>query len=248
MLVIPAVDILGGHCVRLEQGEVAKKQVFEEAPPAYAARFADLGARRIHVVDLDAAMSGDPVNKGLVREIVAEVGNRASLQVGGGMRNMDSIESYVDMGVQHVVIGTMAIENHQFLRDACAEFGEQIILSIDARDGMIATHGWKKITKKSAAEFVAALDDHALGALVYTDIGKDGTLAGPNVKETAEIARRSRFPVIASGGVRNLDDLKALSEEAEGIAGAIIGKALYEEGANIADLIAWARHAPTPAA
>ena len=248
MLVIPAVDILGGECVRLKQGDVGSKTVYSEAPAAYAVRFADLGAKRIHIVDLDAAIAGQPVNKGLVREIVQEVGGRCGLQIGGGLRTLEAIENYVDIGVQHVVIGTMAVENHQFLRDACIEFGEQILLSIDARDGLIATHGWKRVTKKRATDFVSGLSEHALGAIIYTDIGNDGMMAGPNIEETAEIARRSGLPVFASGGVRNFDDVKALHEQIEhGVAGAIVGKAMYEEGADIAELLAWAKHAQTSA-
>ncbi len=244
MLVIPAIDILNGRCVRLRQGDVDNKTVYDADPLSYAVKFADMGAERIHVVDLDAAMTGKPVNRALIRTMVEEVGSQTNIQIGGGLRHLSTIENCLNDGVHYMVVGTMAIENQQFLRDACTEFGEHILLSIDAKGGMIATHGWQKVTKKNAAQFVSSLFDYALGSIVYTDIGSDGMLNGPNIAETAEIVRNSSFPVIASGGIRHLDDIKSLADEfGHGIKGAIVGKALYEEGADISELLSWAKNA-----
>lgn len=249
MLVIPAVDIRGGRCVRLTQGNPDNETVYDAHPAAHAARFADAGAERIHVVDLDAAIGGGKDNRQGIRELIDEVGGRARIQVGGGLRNLQMVEECINLGADYAVVGTAAVQNPQFFREVCHEFGEQILLAIDARDGMIATHGWKKVTMKRAVDFVANLADHAIGAIIYTDIGRDGTMSGPNVEATVEIAGHSDVPVIASGGVRNLEDVQSLlADRDNGISGVIVGKALYETGTSVADLVAWAKNARGTAA
>lgn len=244
MLVIPAVDIRGGRCVRLEQGNPDNETVYDERPAAHASRFAAAGAERLHVVDLDAAIGGGKDNRASIRELVEEVGGRARIQLGGGLRNLQTIEDRIDLGVDYVVIGTAAVQNPSFFRELCHEFGEQVLLALDTRDGMIATHGWQKVTMKRAVDFVATLSDLAIGAIIHTDIGRDGMMSGPNIEATVEIAASSGFPVFASGGVRNLDDIKGLlGDRSNGISGVIVGKALYEAGASLEDLIAWANDA-----
>ncbi|NJN52231.1 MAG: 1-(5-phosphoribosyl)-5-[(5-phosphoribosylamino)methylideneamino]imidazole-4-carboxamide isomerase [Gammaproteobacteria bacterium] len=231
MLLIPAIDLKDGRCVRLRQGRMDDVTVFSDDPVAMARRWADAGCRRLHLVDLDGAVAGVPRNEGVIRAITTAMGT-VPVQVGGGIRDLDTTARYLDAGVAAVIIGTKAVQDPEFLRQACDRFGEHILLGLDARGEEIATHGWESGSGRGLTEFAqwaAALD---LGGIVYTDIARDGMLTGLNVQGTVELAQRCGVPVIASGGVANLADLEALARAARDssgvLLGAITGRAVYE--------------------
>ena len=229
MLLIPAIDLKDGHCVRLRQGDMASATVFSEDPVAMARHWVELGARRLHVVDLNGARSGRPVNESVIRRIVDAVGDQAPVQLGGGLRDLDTIERYIDGGVGFVVIGTAAVKNPGFLHDACSAFGGHVIVALDGRDGKVATDGWSKLTGHDVVDLAVKFEDYGVEAILYTDIGRDGMLSGVNLEATVSLARAVKIPVIASGGVATLDDIERLcSVQSEGIEAAILGRSLYE--------------------
>ena len=229
MLVIPAIDLKDGHCVRLLQGDMQAATVFSEDPAAMARHWRDQGATRIHIVDLNGAFVGRPVNERAIKAIVDAVGPDVRLQLGGGIRDRDTIERYLDDGISWVIIGTAAVKNPGFLHDACNAFPGQVIVGLDARDGKVATDGWSKMTKHDVIDLAKKFEGYGVEAVVYTDIGRDGMLTGVNVEATVNLARVLTIPVIASGGIHTVADIQALKRvEGEGIMGAIAGRSLYE--------------------
>jgi phosphoribosylformimino-5-aminoimidazole carboxamide ribotide isomerase len=229
MLLIPAIDLKDGRCVRLKQGDMNDETVFSDDPEAVARQWVEQGARRLHLVDLNGAVAGKPRNESAIRAIVDAVGSTIPVQVGGGIRDLDTIERYLDDGVSYVIIGTAAVKNPGFLHDACSAFPGQIIVGLDARDGKVATDGWSKLTGHDALDLGRKFEGYGIEAVIYTDIGRDGMLTGVNIEATLRLARGLRVPVIASGGFASLEDVERLCEiEDEGVEGAILGRALYE--------------------
>jgi phosphoribosylformimino-5-aminoimidazole carboxamide ribotide isomerase len=229
MLLIPAIDIKDGRCVRLRQGDMDSATVFSEDPVAVARHWVDLGARRLHVVDLNGARSGRPVNEPVIRRIVEELGAEVPVQLGGGLRDLDTIERYIDGGVGFVVIGTAAVKNPGFLHDACSAFGGHVIVALDAREGKVATDGWSKLTGHDVVDLAVKFEDYGVEAILYTDIGRDGMLTGINLDATVALARAVKIPVIASGGVATMEDIERLcSVQSEGVEAAVLGRSLYE--------------------
>lgn len=229
MIIIPAIDLKDGHCVRLRQGKMEDVTVFSEDPGGMARHWIEEGARRLHLVDLNGAFAGKPVNEDAIKEIVAAVGDDIPVQLGGGIRDLETIERYLDDGVSFVIVGTAAVKTPGFLHEACNAFPGHIIVGLDGRDGKVAVDGWSKVTGHDVIDLARKFQDYGVEAVIYTDIGRDGMLAGVNVAATVALARELTIPVIASGGIQSLDDVRALCEvEAEGIVGAITGRALYE--------------------
>ncbi len=229
MLLIPAIDLKDGHCVRLRQGDLGTATVFSDDPVAMARRWVELGARRLHIVDLNGARSGRPVNEPVIRRIVEAVGEQVPVQLGGGLRDLDLIERYIDDGVRYVVIGTAAVKNPGFLQDACSAFGGHVVVALDAKGGKVATDGWSKLTGHDVIDLACKFEDYGVDAILYTDIGRDGMLTGVNIEATVELARAVKIPVLASGGVRDLADIDRLCAiEDEGVEGVILGRSLYE--------------------
>ncbi len=229
MLLIPAIDLKDGRCVRLRQGDMDDATVFSEDPAAVARHWVDQGARRLHLVDLNGAVAGKPKNEAAVKAIVAEVGDEIPIQLGGGIRDLDTIERYLDDGIGYVIIGTAAVKNPGFLHDACGAFIGHVIVGLDARDGKVATDGWSKLTGHDVLDLARKFEDYGCEAVIYTDIGRDGMMTGVNVDATVRLARELRIPVFASGGVASLQDIERLCAiEAEGVEGVILGRALYE--------------------
>jgi phosphoribosylformimino-5-aminoimidazole carboxamide ribotide isomerase len=229
MLLIPAIDLKDGRCVRLRQGDMSDATVFSEDPVAMARHWVELGARRLHIVDLNGARSGKPVNEPVIRKIIAAVGEDVPIQLGGGLRDLDTIERYIDDGVRYVVIGTAAVKNPGFLQDACSAFGGHVVVALDAKAGKVATDGWSKLTGHDVVDLAKKFEDYGVDAVLYTDIGRDGMLTGVNIEATVELARAVKIPVLASGGIRDLSDIEKLcAVEAEGIEGAVLGRSLYE--------------------
>jgi phosphoribosylformimino-5-aminoimidazole carboxamide ribotide isomerase len=229
MLLIPAIDLKDGKCVRLRQGDMSDATVFSEDPVAMARHWVAQGARRLHIVDLNGARSGRPVNESVIRKMIAAVGDDIPVQLGGGIRDLDTIERYIDDGVAYVVIGTAAVKSPGFLQDACTAFGGHVIVSLDARDGKVATDGWSKLTGHDVIDLAKKFEDYGVDAILYTDIGRDGMMTGVNIEATVELARAVKIPVIASGGVSGMADIERLcAVEPEGIEAAILGRSLYE--------------------
>jgi phosphoribosylformimino-5-aminoimidazole carboxamide ribotide isomerase len=229
MLIIPAIDLKDGHCVRLQQGRMDSATVFSEDPANAAAHWAAQGAKRLHVVDLNGAIAGKPVNDAAVRAIVSALDSDIPVQLGGGIRDLETIERYLDDGISYVIIGTAAVKNPGFLHEACDAFPGHIMVGLDARDGKVATDGWSKLTKHDVIDLAKRFQDYGVEAVIYTDIGRDGMMTGVNVEATLRLAQALTVPVIASGGLNSLDDIRRLREvEAEGITGAITGRAIYE--------------------
>jgi len=229
MLLIPAIDLKDGKCVRLRQGDMKDVTVFSEDPVAMARHWVEQGARRLHIVDLNGARSGRPVNEGVIRKIVKAIGEDVPVQLGGGIRDMDTIERYIDDGVRYVVIGTAAVKNPGYLHDACSAFGGHVIVSLDAKGGKVATDGWSKLTGHDVVDLAKKFEDYGVDAILYTDIGRDGMLSGVNIEATVELARAVKIPVIASGGIAGLADIEKLcAVEDDGVEAAILGRSLYE--------------------
>ena len=229
MLLIPAIDLKDGHCVRLKQGDMDQSTTFGEDPAAMARKWVDAGARRLHLVDLNGAFAGQPKNKGAIQAILKEVGADIPVQLGGGIRDLDTIEKYLDAGMRYVIIGTAAVKNPGFLHDACSAFPGHIIVGLDAKDGKVAVDGWSKLTGHDVVDLAKKFEDYGVESVIYTDIGRDGMLSGVNIDATVRLARALHIPVIASGGITDLRDIDALcAVEDEGIMGAITGRAIYE--------------------
>lgn len=229
MLLIPAIDLKDGQCVRLKQGDMDQTTVFGEDPAAVARGWVNKGARRVHLVDLNGAFAGKPKNEAAIRKILKEVGSEVDVQLGGGIRDLDTIERYLDAGLRYVIIGTAAVKNPGFLQDACTAFGGHIIVGLDAKDGKVATDGWSKLTGHEVVDLGKKFEDYGVESIIYTDIGRDGMLSGVNIEATVRLARGLTVPVIASGGVSSLEDIDLLSAvEHEGIEAAIVGRAIYD--------------------
>ncbi len=228
MLLIPAIDLKDGHCVRLKQGDMEQSTTFGEDPAAMARRWVDAGAPRLHLVDLNGAFAGKPKNFAAIQAILKEVGSDIPVQLGGGIRDLDTIEKYLDGGLRYVIIGTAAVKNPGFLKDACSAFGGHIIVGLDAKDGKVATDGWSKLTGHEVADLGKKFQDWGVESIIYTDIGRDGMLSGINIEATVKLAQALTIPVIASGGLGGMCDIEQLcAVEKEGVQGVICGRAIY---------------------
>ena len=228
MLLIPAIDLKDGKCVRLQQGDMNAATTFGDDPAAMARRWLDAGARRLHLVDLNGVFAGRPVNEAAVKAILRAVGDRIPVQLGGGIRDLDTIERYLDDGVSYVVIGTAAVKNPGFMKDACSAFGGHVIFGLDAKDGKVATDGWSKLTGHEVADLARKFEGYGVDSVIYTDIGRDGMLTGINIEATVRLAQSISIPVIASGGLAGLADIDRLcAVQAEGITGVICGRSIY---------------------
>ena len=228
MLLIPAIDLKDGHCVRLQQGDMKNATTFGEDPAAMARRWVNAGARRLHLVDLNGAFAGKPKNEAAIKAILAEVGEEIPVQLGGGIRDLDTIERYLDDGLSFIIIGTAAVKSPGFLRDACSAFGGHIIVGLDAKDGKVATDGWSKLTGHEVVDLAKKFEDYGVEGVIYTDIGRDGMLSGINIEATVRLAQALTIPVIASGGLSNIADIERLcAVQDQGIEGVICGRAIY---------------------
>lgn len=241
MLLIPAIDLKDGKCVRLRQGRMDDETIFSDDPVAMAARWVEAGARRLHLVDLNGAFEGKPIN-GEVVQAIAKAFPEVPIQIGGGIRDEETVQTYLDAGVQYVIIGTKAVNAPHFVNDLCLEFPGHIIVGLDAKDGKVAIDGWSKLSKHDVVDMAKHFEEDGVSAIIYTDIGRDGMMTGVNVEATLKLAQSVNIPIIASGGITNLDDVRALCAVAdEGISGAITGRAIYEgtldfaEGQKLAD-------------
>ena len=244
MILIPAIDIKEGRCVRLRQGRMDDETVFSEDPVAVADQWVEQGARRLHIVDLDGAVAGKPVNDGLIADIVRNHPD-VPVQVGGGIRDEDAVQAYLDAGVRWVIIGTKAVNAPHLLPDLCSEFPNHIIVGLDTKDGKVAVDGWSKLSHHDVIGLAQQFEADGIEAIVHTDIGRDGMLTGVNLESTVALAQAIHIPVIASGGITSLDDVRAICEvEDEGVMGAVTGRAIYEgtldfaEGQKLADSLA----------
>ncbi len=234
MLIIPAIDLKDGQCVRLKQGLMEDATVFNNSPAAQAKAWLDQGARRLHLVDLNGAFAGKPVNDGAVRSILEVVDGRIPVQLGGGIRDLDTIERYLDLGITYVIIGTAAVKTPGFLQDACTAFPGHIIVGLDAKDGKVAVDGWSKITGHDVIDLAQKFENYGVEAIIYTDIGRDGMLTGINVEATQKLAQALKIPVIASGGLTNMADITSLcAVEEDGVTGVIAGRAIYDGSLNL---------------
>ncbi len=228
MLLIPAIDLKDGKCVRLRQGRMDDETIFSDDPVAVAGRWVEEGARRLHIVDLNGAFEGRPVNAEIIHKI-SEAYPDLPIQVGGGIRDEDTIQAYLDAGVQYTIIGTKAVSAPHFVNDICMEFPGHIIIGLDAKDGKVAIDGWSKLSKHGVIDMAKHFERDGVEAIIYTDIGRDGMMNGVNIEATVKLAQSIQIPVIASGGVTNIEDIRLLCEVAEeGIMGAITGRAIYE--------------------
>jgi phosphoribosylformimino-5-aminoimidazole carboxamide ribotide isomerase len=235
MLLIPAIDIKDGKCVRLKQGRMTDETVYSDEPLAMAERWINAGARRLHIVDLDGAVSGKPVNSGVIHDI-AERFPEVPIQVGGGIRDEDAIQTYLDAGVRYVILGTKAVTSPHFVSDVALEFPGHIIVGLDVRDGKVAIEGWSKLSRHDAVDLAQQFEHDGVAAIVFTDIHRDGMMDGLNIEATVAFARELAIPIIASGGVTNLDDIRLLcSVEEEGVTAAITGRAVYEGTLDLAE-------------
>ncbi len=237
MDIFPAIDLLGGNCVRLYQGDYAQSQIFDENPVAVAQKWQEQGATKLHLVDLDGAKSGQPENLAVIGQIVRAVA-QMSVQVGGGLRNGDAIKALLDLGVERAILGTIAIEQPHLVQKLCQQYPGQIVIGMDARDGQIATRGWLETSKIAATELAKEMAAWGAAAIIYTDIQRDGTLIGPNLEALKAVAASATVPVIASGGVGCLRDLlNLLVLEPDGVTGVIVGKALYTGAVTLTDAL-----------
>lgn len=239
MLLIPAIDLKDGQCVRLRQGKMEDSTVFSDDPVAMAGRWVEAGTKRLHIVDLDGAFAGKPKNASVIHDIASAYPD-IDIQIGGGIRDDDTIAAYLDAGVRYVIIGTQAVREPHFVSEVCAEFPTHIIVGLDAKDGKVAVDGWSKLSKHDVIDMAQRFENDGVSAIVYTDISRDGMMQGVNVEATVKLAQAVNIPVIASGGITNMDDIKALSAvEDEGIMGAITGRAIYDGSIDLAECQAW---------
>ncbi len=235
MLIIPAIDLKDGQCVRLRQGLMENTTVFSNDPCEMAARWINEGARRLHLVDLNGAFKGKPVNAECVHQITGKFPD-LPIQIGGGIRDIDTANAYIEAGVSYLIIGTMAVTHPQFISDLCNEFPGKVIVGLDANNGLVATDGWVNQTDLYVIELAKKFEQDGVSSIIYTDIARDGMMLGVNVSATSELAINTTIPIIASGGITNLDDIAALLKNAHhGIIGAITGRAIYEGSLDFAD-------------
>jgi|TARA_B110000003_G_scaffold114872_1_gene117529 phosphoribosylformimino-5-aminoimidazole carboxamide ribotide isomerase len=229
MLIIPAIDLKDGKCVRLKQGRMEESTIFSENPAEMAKKWFNQGARRLHLVDLDGAFAGKPINDSAIKSIVSELGKKIPIQLGGGIRNLNTVESFLNSGVDSIIIGTAAVTHPEFLKEACYEFPGQIIVGLDAKDGDVAINGWAKLTGQNVIDLAKRFEEYGAESIIYTDIGRDGMLGGVNIDATVKLSESLLVPVVASGGVSSLKDIEALCEVSNiGIRGVITGRAIYE--------------------
>jgi len=235
MIILPAIDIKDGVCVRLIKGDYRQITSYENTPIDQATKYFKNGFNNIHIVDLDGALHGRPVNSILIREIVQKV--KSKIQIGGGIRTIDDISRWIELGVDKVVMGTAAVENIELLKTACNKFKNKIAVSIDVKDGLIALSGWKKQTNISAIDFIKKIENFGVSRIIYTDINKDGTKKGPNIKDTVELSSKVKIPLIISGGVSSIEDIKKIKLlNNSNIEGVIVGKSIYDGDIKISDL------------
>ena len=228
MLLIPAIDLKDGHCVRLIQGDMDQSTTFGEDPAAMAEKWLEAGARRLHLVDLNGAFAGQPKNLSAIKSILKVVDGEIPVQLGGGIRDLDTIERYIDLGLEYLIIGTAAVKNPGFLQDACSAFPGHIIVGLDAKDGKVAIDGWSKLTGQDVIETAKRFEGWGVESIIYTDIGRDGMLTGINIDATVKLAQSLKIPVIASGGLAGMADIEALCKvQDEGVEGVICGRAIY---------------------
>lgn len=237
MIIIPAIDLKDGKCVRLEQGLMEKDTVYSDDPAAMALHWQEEGGELLHLVDLDGAFAGAPKNRAAIEAIVAAVD--IPTELGGGIRDLETIEAYLNLGIDRVILGTVAKENPALVEEACRRFAGRIVVGIDARDGLVAVRGWAEVTEKRAVDLAREMEGFGVTAIIYTDIARDGMLQGPNIEATRALAEAVSVPVIASGGVSNLQDIRnLLAIEAAGVAGVITGKAIYTGSLDLREAVA----------
>ena len=235
MKIFPAIDIKAKKCVRLVKGDFNNKTEYETSPIDQAGKYKDHGFKNLHIVDLDGALTGNTVNLDIIKEIVGKYDLK--IEVGGGVRSIDSIKKYVDLGVEKVILGSAAIKNKEFLKEACTKFKKKIALGLDAKDGNLSVSGWKENLNTKTLDFLKEVNDFGVSRLIYTDINKDGTKASPNFNETVKIAGMSKCPVIISGGVSSINDIKKAKElNNKNIEGIIVGKAIYDGDIKLEEL------------
>ncbi|MDH3998633.1 MAG: 1-(5-phosphoribosyl)-5-[(5-phosphoribosylamino)methylideneamino]imidazole-4-carboxamide isomerase [Desulfuromonadales bacterium] len=237
MIILPAIDLKEGRCVRLEQGLMEKDTVYNDNPGEQARLWQDQGGEYLHIVDLDGAFAGVPKNKEAIKQIVAAV--TIPTELGGGIRDLETIEAYLDLGISRVILGTVAKENPELVAEACKKFPGQIVVGIDAKDGLVAVRGWAEVTTKRATDLALDMEGMGVSAIIYTDISRDGMMQGPNIEATKALAEAISIPVIASGGVSSLDDIRNLMQiEDSGIEGVITGKAIYNGSLDLQQAVA----------
>jgi phosphoribosylformimino-5-aminoimidazole carboxamide ribotide isomerase len=242
MIVIPAIDLKDGRCVRLEQGLMERDTVFCDSPAEQALKWQDQGAEMLHIVDLNGAFAGEPKNRSSIEEIVRSI--RIPTQLGGGIRDLGTIEAYLSLGINRVILGTAAQRNPEMVKEACDRFPGRIVVGIDAKNGMVAVQGWAEVTDIRAVEMARRFEGYGVSAIIYTDISRDGMLSGPNIEATRELAEAITIPVIASGGVSRMSDIENLMAiEASGVIGVITGKAVYTGAISLAEAVALTRSA-----
>ena len=235
MIIFPAIDIKDGVCVRLIKGDYRQITSYENTPIDQATKYFQNGFNNIHIVDIDGALHGRPVNTILIKEIITKV--KSKIQIGGGIRTMEDISRWIDIGIDKVVMGTAAVENIELLETACNKFQNKIAVSLDTKDGLIALSGWKKQTNISAIDFIKKIQNFGVSRIIYTDINRDGTKQGPNIKDTVELSSKTKIPLVISGGVSSLEDIKEIkSLSNSNIEGVIVGKSIYDGDIKISDL------------
>ena len=240
MIILPAIDLKEGACVRLEQGLMEKDTVYNDDPGAQARIWQEQGGELLHIVDLDGAFAGVPKNKEAIKAIVNAID--IPCELGGGVRDLETIEAYLELGVDRIILGTIAKENPQLVAEACRKFPGHIVVGIDAKDGLVAVRGWADVTEKKATELAKEMEGFGVEAIIYTDIARDGMMQGPNIEATKALAEAISIPVIASGGVSSLDDIRNLLQiEASGVSGVITGKAIYSGALDLREAVALAK-------
>ena len=235
MIILPAIDIKGGKCVRLLKGDFDKETNYKKSPFDQAAEFSNLGFKSIHIIDLDGALKGQLINKDIIKKIIKE--NNLKIQVGGGIRSLNDIKEWIDVGVDKVIVGTAAVEDIEFLKKACLEYQDKIALAMDVRKGFIALSGWKNQTDILAQDFISKIEDFGISRIIYTDIDKDGTKEGPNIADTINLSKKTKIPIMISGGISSISDILNIKKiKPSNIEGVIVGKAIYDKNINLKDL------------
>ena len=235
MIILPAIDIKGGKCIRLLKGDFDIATEYEKSPKDQALEFSNFGFKNIHIIDLDGALEGKLVNKNIIKEIIKK--NNLKIQVGGGIRSLQNIKEWIDIGVDKAIVGTAAVENPEFLKKACLEHRNKIALALDVRKGFIALSGWKKQTDILALDFIKKIENFGVSRIIYTDIEKDGTKTGPNIKDTLNFAKKIDIPIILSGGISSISDILYIKKiRSNNIEGVIVGKAIYDKNINLQEL------------